>query len=114
MVPRMRRATSSTVSLPAGASHSGKFAEQHAGNAAQLARLLQVHQRAVHLPGFHAAIFEQQNRAVRVEFPGSAERGFDQREAAAEKNAVGRARHHGFGAGERDRPTCAWFPLARA
>jgi len=55
----------------------GKIAKQHAGNAAQLARLLQMHEGAVHLPGFHAAIFEQQNRAVGVEFPGSSQRGFD-------------------------------------
>ena len=40
---------------------------------------------------------------------GVPKRGFDQREAAAKKNAVGRARHHGFGSGERDGPTLLRF-----
>src|SRR5580658_10448821 len=81
-----------------------KIAQQHARNSAQLSRLLQMHERAVHLPGFHATIFEQQNRAMSIEFPGSSQRGFDQREAAAKKNAVRRAGHDGFSSRKRDRP----------
>src|SRR5271156_6177477 len=86
-----------------------KIAEQDAGNAAQLARLLQVHEGAVHLPGFHAAVLEQQDCAVRVELPGSSQRSFDQRQAAAEKNAVRRARHHRLGSRKRDRPALLGF-----
>src|ERR1700677_1901986 len=82
-----------------------KIAEQHAGNSAQLSRLLQMHECAVDLPGLHASIFEQQNRAVGVQLPGSSQRGFHQREAAAEKNAVARAGHHGFSSRKLNRPT---------
>src|SRR5277367_4926721 len=86
-----------------------KVAEQHPGHPAELAGLLQVHERAVHLPGLHAAIFEQQDCAVSVELPRSSQRGFDQREAAAEKNAVSRTGHHGLGSRKLDCPTLLRF-----
>src|SRR5580704_14728273 len=86
-----------------------EITEQHAGHSTQLAGLLQMHECAIHLPGLHPAIFEQQYRSVSVELPGCSERGFDQRKAAAKKNAVSRAGHNGFSSRKRDRPALFGF-----
>ena len=84
----MRRATSLTLSLPCGGIALGKISEDDACNSTEFPGLLQVHQGSVHLPGLHGAIFENQNRAACIEFPGSSDRRFDQVQAAAEKCAL--------------------------
>src|SRR4029077_18120178 len=65
-----------------------KVAQDNAGEVAQFTRLLQMHERAVHLPGLHAAVFEDKQGAAGIEFPRRAESGFDKRETAAKKNAL--------------------------
>jgi hypothetical protein len=53
-----------------GAFALGEFSEHHAGNSSEFARLFQVHERAINLPGLHASILEYENATMRVEFPG--------------------------------------------
>ena len=87
--PRMRpRDMIPPFRLPAGGVAFRKIAENDAGDAAKLPRLLEMHQRAIHLVRLHAAVFQQQDGACGVEFPRRAQRGFHKREAAAEKHAL--------------------------
>ena len=48
-----------------------KLSEHHAGNSSEFARLFQMHQRAINLPGLHAPVLKHENGTMRVEFPGS-------------------------------------------
>ena len=90
--PRIRRATSSTVSDRQRRIAFREIAEDDSRDASEISGLLQVHQRAIHLIGLHAAIFEHKIAPARVEFPRSAERRLHEREAAAEQNAFRRFR----------------------
>src|SRR5260221_11312819 len=55
-----------------------------------------MHKRAIDLPGLHAAIFEEENAAGRIEGPGRAEGSLDEVHAAAEDNAFGKAAKNRF------------------
>src|SRR5579862_1149975 len=47
----------------------GEFSEHHAGNSSEFARLFQMHERAINLPGLHAPVLKHENGTMRVEFP---------------------------------------------
>ena len=80
-----------------------EIAKDNAANAIEFPGLLKVHERAIELIGTHAAIFEHENGAGGVDFPRSAKRGLEKRDAAAEKAAIGDAVGQRF-AGQRNFP----------
>ncbi len=61
-------------------------------------------ENAIHLIRFHSAIFQHENPAARIEFPRSAESGFDESHASAEQNTARRA-FAKRGATEIERPS---------
>ena len=65
----------------------GKFTEHEAAHAFEFSGLAQMQQHAIELIGTHTAIFEDEDRTARVEFPRRAERGLEQRDATAEHAA---------------------------
>ncbi len=62
-----------------------KFSQDDSAYAFKFSRLLQMQQHAIELIGFHSAVFQQQNRAARIEFPRRADRRFNQRDASAQQ-----------------------------
>src|SRR5258705_10854646 len=69
-----------------------KIAEEQSANLGEFSGVFQMHEDAVDLVGFHGAVFEDENCSVRIDFPWSAERGFQQRHCAAEHDSLGRTR----------------------
>src|SRR5437667_11255250 len=55
-----------------------------------------MHERAIDLPGLHAAIFKEENAAGRIEGPRRAERGLNEVHAAAEDNPFAKPTKNGF------------------
>ena len=47
-----------------------KFAEDHCAHAFEFSCLPQMNERAIDLIGLHRAVFQQQNRAAGLDFPG--------------------------------------------
>src|SRR5262249_41521725 len=71
-----------------------KISQHNSANRRQLPRLLQMHQRAIHLPRLHPAILEHQNRAARIQFPRRPKRRLNQRQASAKQNSIALAVDH--------------------
>ncbi len=61
----------------------GEIAQHDAAHVFKFSRLLQVHQRAIDLPGFHAAILQNKNRILRVQFPRRSDGRFHKSQAPA-------------------------------
>ncbi len=60
-----------------------KVSEHNPAHAVKFSSLLQMHQNAIYLVGFHSAVFEDQNRIPGVQFPWRADCGLQQRHASA-------------------------------
>src|SRR2546430_9102642 len=58
--------------------------------------LFRSHQDAIHLVGLHAAIFENQDRILGVQFPRRSDRGLQQSQASAQNSADGLTGENGF------------------
>ena len=46
-----------------------KISQHNSSHVFEFSRLLEMRQSAIDLPGFHAAIFQNQNRATGIQFP---------------------------------------------